>query len=86
MDAAYFIIAILGCAEGAGGQCTPVMTVPTRFDSETACAAAAPQALLSNSNFDFPTLFAECRPGSSPAAAEKPAESNAPAGKARASA
>jgi hypothetical protein len=82
MDAGYFIIAIMGCAEGTAAACTPVMTVPTRFESEAACAAAAPQALLSNTDFDFPSLLAECR-AASPAAAEKPVErSNAPAGKA----
>jgi hypothetical protein len=74
MDVGYFIIAILGCAEGAGGACTPLMTVPTRFESETACASAVPEALLSNSNFDFPSLLAQCRRGASPAAAEKPVE------------
>jgi hypothetical protein len=74
MDVGYFIIAILGCAESVGAPCTPLMTVPTRYESESACAAAAPEALLANSDLDFPMLFAECRPGSTPAAAEKPAQ------------
>jgi hypothetical protein len=60
MSAAYFLIAILGCADGST-HCTPVMTVPTRYESEAACAAAAPGALLEHNNFDFPSLVAECR-------------------------
>ena len=61
MEAGYFIIAILGCADGST-QCTPVMTLPTRYESESACTAAAPQTLLAHTNFDFPSLVAECRP------------------------
>ena len=70
MDAGYFIIAILGCADGSTA-CTPVMTVPTRYESESACTAAAPQALIDNSNFDFPSLLAECRREQPRAAAER---------------
>ncbi|HEX5006992.1 MAG TPA: hypothetical protein VFV70_07750 [Hyphomonadaceae bacterium] len=61
MEAGYFLIAILGCADGST-QCTPVMTVPTRYESEAACAAAAPATLMKHTNFDFPSLVAECRP------------------------
>ena len=76
MDAGYFIIAIMGCADG-GSSCTPVMTVPTRYESEAACAAAAPAALLDHSNFDFPALFAECKSAARPASAVQPAEAGA---------
>ena len=62
MAAGYFLIAILGCADGSV-QCTPVMTVPTRYESQQACEAATSAALMANSNFDFPSLVAECRPG-----------------------
>lgn len=82
MGPGSFIIAILGCSDGATA-CTPVMTVPTRFESETACTAAAPNALIANSNFDFPTLLAHCRPATRPAAAEQdPEPGSAPASKA----
>lgn len=82
MGPGYFIIAILGCADGATA-CTPVMTVPTRFESESACSAAAPDALVANSDFDFPSLLAQCRPVSQPAAAEQDREpASAPASKA----
>lgn len=71
MGPGYFVIAIMGCADG-GAACTPVMTVPTHYASEAACAAATPDALMGNSNFDFPTLMAECRSVTAPASASKP--------------
>ena len=60
MGPGYFIIAILGCGDGSAA-CTPVATIPTRFESQAACTAATQQALIANSDFDFPTLVAECR-------------------------
>lgn len=60
MDAGYFIIAILGCADG-GSQCTPVATLPIRYESAERCSAATGAALADNNNFDFPTLLARCK-------------------------
>ncbi len=56
----YFIIAIFGCADGSAA-CTPVATVPTHYTSAAACSAATSDALLANSDLDFPSLSAECR-------------------------
>lgn len=70
MGPGYFVIAILGCADG-GTACTPVMTVPTRYESEERCVAATGDALVANSDFDFPTLYAECRAATAPASVEK---------------
>ena len=70
MGPGYFIIAILGCADGGTG-CAPVATVPTHYASEAACSAAAPEALIDNSDLDFPTLVAECRPAATSAADER---------------
>jgi hypothetical protein len=82
MGPGYFIIAILGCSESSGA-CIPVMTVPTRYESEAACVAATEGALLANSNFDFPALLAQCRSVARPAAAEEAGErSRVPASKA----
>lgn len=82
MGPGYFIIAILGCSDGAA-DCTQVMTVPTRYESESDCTAAAPEALVANSNFDFPSLLAQCRSVARPAAADRGAEDvRGPAGKA----
>ena len=70
MGPGYFIIAILGCADG-GTACTAVATLQTRYSTEAQCTAAAPAALMDNSNFDFPTLVARCRHGDTKSAAEQ---------------
>lgn len=77
MEPVYFLIAIMGCGDDSTA-CTPVMTVPTRYESEAACVAAAPGALLANSGFDFPSLLAQCRPGDARNSAERPPEGPAP--------
>ena len=75
MEPAYFVIAILGCADG-GSACTPVATLQTRFQSEAQCAAATGAALIENAKFDYPTLVARCAPVTkkSADAEEKPRE------------
>jgi hypothetical protein len=60
MGPGYFVIAILGCADG-GTACTPVATLQSRYASEADCNAATVAALEANSDFDFPTLVARCR-------------------------
>lgn len=60
MEPAYFVIAILGCADG-GSACTPVATLPTRYENAAQCSAEAGAALGRSTDFDFPTLLAECR-------------------------
>jgi hypothetical protein len=62
MGPGYFVIAILGCADG-GSACTPVATLQAQYASEAQCIAATGAALMENSNFDYPTLVARCRPG-----------------------
>jgi hypothetical protein len=61
MSAGYFVIAILGCADG-GSACTPVATLPARYANVRQCEAATANALAANTDFDFPTLVADCRP------------------------
>lgn len=73
MAPAYFVIAILGCADG-GTACTPVATLPTRYSTASACSAATVEALNQNNAFDFPTLLARCRKSELPAAAERSQE------------
>lgn len=77
MGPGYFVIAILGCADGSTA-CTPVMTVPTRYESAQACSAAVPDVLMRNSDFDFPSLLAECRAAGRPASADKAEETSKP--------
>lgn len=67
MGAGFFVIAILGCADGSSA-CAPVATLPARYESRAQCAAHTASALTANTDFDFPTLLAECRPGAAPAA------------------
>jgi len=69
MGPGYFVIAILGCADG-GSACTPVATLPTRYASQSECSAATAASLEANSNFDFPTLLARCRQERGRASAE----------------
>jgi hypothetical protein len=56
---AYYVIAILGCADGSA-QCAPVATVPTHYSSQEACSAATADALVARSDLDFPTIVAQC--------------------------
>jgi hypothetical protein len=60
MSVGYFVIAIMGCADG-GSACTPVTTLPARYANERQCVAATTSALEENTDFDFPTLVARCR-------------------------
>ena len=65
MGPGFFVIAILGCADGSAA-CAPVATMPTRYESREACSAATGRVLASNTDFDFPTIMAECRVGKTP--------------------
>lgn len=78
MGPAYYVIAILGCADG-GAQCTPVATVPTQYTTEAACAAGTNDALLANSDLDFPTLLAQCRASHGKASASQRPQDQLPA-------
>ena len=69
MGPGYFIIAILGCADG-GSQCTPVATLQTRYATQAECSAATSSALEADTEFDFPTIIARCNAGAGPASAE----------------
>jgi hypothetical protein len=70
MGAGLFLMAIMGCADGSAA-CTPVATLPTRYESRAACAAATNAALQASTDFDYPTIVAECRPASAPTSAER---------------
>jgi hypothetical protein len=70
MGPGYFVIAILGCADGSDA-CKPVATMPTHYASEAQCTAATADALARNSDLDFPTLMAECRSVKRPASAAR---------------
>ena len=73
MGAGFFLMAIMGCADGSSA-CTAVATMPTRYESRSACAAATGNALAASTEFDFPTIVAECRPAAAPTAVRAPAK------------
>jgi hypothetical protein len=79
MGPGYFVIAILGCADG-GAACTPVATLQTRYATEEQCVAATVPALEANNDFDFPTLVARCRAGASALSADADRDGSPPAG------
>ena len=60
MGPVAYVIAILGCADGSAA-CQQVATMPDRYESQAACQAATTAALASSSEFDFPTVVAQCR-------------------------
>ncbi len=60
MGPAYFVIAIMGCGDG-GAACQTVATPAAHYSSEQACLAARTDALMANSDLDFPTLLATCQ-------------------------
>jgi hypothetical protein len=78
MGPAYFVIAIMGCGDGAV-DCRTVAAPAAHYVSEQACMAARGEALMANSDLDFPTLLAECQPVARKATAADPeaASSNA---------
>ena len=77
MGPGYFVIAILGCADGSV-DCKQVATMPTRYETQAACAAATPATLAENSSFDFPSLLAECQSMKRPASASRDEQPRAP--------
>lgn len=70
MGPGYFIIAIMGCADGSA-VCTPLATVPTHYASRESCSAARGDALMANSDLDSPNLVAECRSMTAPLSASQ---------------
>ena len=78
MGPGYFVIAILGCADG-GTSCTQVATLQTRYATSAECSAATTAALEANTDFDFPTLLARCRPGTAAKTADAQPDKALPA-------
>ena len=59
MGPGLFIIAILGCGE-AEAPCQQVRMLNTPYRSEAACSAATDNAIMSNSDVDYPVIVARC--------------------------
>ena len=78
MEPVYYVIAILGCSRRLGAVHAG-SDVPTHYASREACSARTQQALLTNNDFDFPTLVAECRATDPRTIAAKETTDKAPA-------
>lgn len=70
MGPVSFVIAILGCADGAS-NCQQVALAPSRYESAEACEAATTNVLAAATEFDFPTIVARCQSAKSPAAVQR---------------
>lgn len=60
MGAAYFVLAIMGCADGATG-CAEARVEPARYSTVQQCQAAMPAALARNTDLSYPVISAACR-------------------------
>jgi hypothetical protein len=59
MGPGVFLIAILGCGEG-DAPCRTLLTLDTRYQTQSACAAATEGALSRNAGLDAPVIVAQC--------------------------
>ena len=60
MEPVFFVMAILGCGDGAT-QCTQARIEPAHYQTVQQCRADLPQALARNTDLSFPTIAADCR-------------------------
>jgi hypothetical protein len=64
MGPAFYVMAILGCAE-AETVCEPVAKVAARYESAEACNAATTAAIEKHSDALYPVVVAQCRKAAS---------------------
>ena len=60
MGPVLFVIAIMGCGDGAT-VCAEARVVKTPFSTVEACQAAMPETLQTNTDLEYPELTATCR-------------------------
>lgn len=60
MGAAYFVLAIMGCADGSSG-CAEARLEPVHYSTVQQCQAAMPAALARNTDLSYPVISAACR-------------------------
>mgnify|MGYP001807075575 CR=1 FL=1 len=60
MTPVFFVLAIMGCDEGALG-CSEARVEPARYATAAQCQAALPAALSRNTDLSFPVISAACR-------------------------
>lgn len=60
MEPLFYVMAILGCGDGAAA-CQEARVEPVRYENAAQCHAAMEPALLRNSDLAFPTIAANCQ-------------------------
>lgn len=60
MEAAFFVMAIMGCGDAAA-TCATARIEPARYATVQQCQAAMPDALARNNDLDFPVVSAACQ-------------------------
>lgn len=75
MDAIFFVVAIMGCGDGAS-QCAEARVTPVHYSTAQACQAAMPAVLEQNTDLSFPVITAACRSSGMIAADRKPVRDN----------
>lgn len=59
MDPLIYVVAILGCSD-SGQMCEPVAQEAVRYETRSACLAAAQAVLPTYSGADYPVVQARC--------------------------
>ncbi|MBB6506086.1 hypothetical protein F4693_003083 [Sphingomonas endophytica] len=60
MEAAFFVMAIMGCGDAAT-TCATTRVEPAHYATVQQCQAAMPAALARNNDLDFPVVSAACQ-------------------------
>ena len=60
MSPVFFVLAIMGCDEGALG-CAEARVEPQRYATVAQCQADMPAALARHTDLSFPVISAACR-------------------------
>ena len=60
MEPVFFVMAIMGCADGASG-CTEARVEPAHYATVQQCRAAMPAALMRSTDVDYPVVTAACQ-------------------------
>jgi hypothetical protein len=60
MEAAFFVMAIVGCGDASAG-CATARVEPAHYATVQQCQAAMPAALARNTDVDYPVVSAACQ-------------------------
>jgi hypothetical protein len=67
MDPLFYVMAIMGCSDGST-TCEQARVEVVQYRSIQQCQAAMPDALVRNSDVDYPVVTASCRATGAPIA------------------